>query len=147
MAGDGAGLIRAGEAEGAGDAEVGDLHLSVARDEQVGRADVPVDDAEEAAVGGARGGVRVGEAGQDLVAEVDDEARRESELCRPGALHEGLEGEAGDELHGQEIGAVDAAKVEDLNDVGVNEARGELGLVAKEGDEARLRGQVGGECA
>ena len=63
--------------------------------------------------------------------------------CDGGALHERAEREAVDDVDGEEVGPVDAPEVEHLDDVRVNQARGEFGFVPEEGDEALLLREVG----
>ena len=114
--------------EGAGDAEVGELHDTVGPHEDVGRLDVTVHDA--SLVGDA-------ERERGLAEDRANLARLERRaLCED--LGQRL---AVDELHDEEGQAVVLAVVEDRGDVGVQEAGGVHGLVTEaEGEEALVVG-------
>ena len=109
---------------GARDAEVGDLHLARARQQDVRRRDVAVHDP-------AR--VREVEPFAHLHGHVHRGAERHAAL-RGGGLEEGPQVGAVDVLHGDVERAREAAEVEDLDDVRVRQRDGELGL----GDEPVL---------
>src|SRR6185437_1792258 len=115
------------------EAEVHDLHLAVLRDEDVGGGDVAVDDLERLAV--ALELVGVGEALADAPCDVDGRLDRDGtgELAR--VVHHRLEIRAVDVLHDDEVRPVADADVEDADDVGMREVRGEARLVEEHGDE------------
>src|SRR6185437_6776611 len=115
------------------EAEVHDLHLAVLRDEDVGGGDVAVDDLERLAV--ALELVGVGEALADAPGDVDGRLDRDGpgELAR--VVHHRLQIRAVDVLHDDEVRPVTDADVEDADDVGMREVRGEARLVEEHGDE------------
>jgi hypothetical protein len=119
---------------GDGDAEVGDLHLAGARDQDVRGRDVAMDDVVA---------VREVERADDL----DRDVERGGQGHRPAlvlelAEHRG-EVEAVDVLHGDEQRLADAAEVEDLDDVRVRQPNGHLGLGDEPGGELGITRQLG----
>ena len=115
-----------------GDPEVGDLHLSLRREEHVARLDVAVHDAVA---------VREVEARGDLGRDPGRVHRREAALC-PEDVAERL---ALDVLHDDEVRAVLLAVVVDADDVGVVEPRRVLRLAAEPLDEAGVARELGEE--
>ena len=113
-----------------GDAEVGDLHLALRREQHVPRLDVAVHDAVA---------VREVESGGDLGADPRRVHRREPALG-PEEVAERL---ALDVLHDDEVRAVVLAVVVDADDVGVVEHRRVLRLTAEPLDEARIARELG----
>jgi hypothetical protein len=101
--------------EGAGDAEVGHLHLAVGGQQDVGGLDVTVD--QTLGVGG-------GECGSDSGADLGHSPRQE----RPLRAHHLPEVSPLDELHHHEIGAVVLAPVVNGDDAGVGQVCGGLCL-------------------
>jgi hypothetical protein len=130
-------LVGALRIERPGDAEIDQLDVAAHRQQHVGGRDVAVDDAERLArlVGEAVGVV---ERVEDLV----DDPRRELRLdpaVPDRVLAEQREDvDAVDVLHRDEELIVDLAELEGLGDLGMDEPRGELGLV----DEHRVVGLV-----
>ena len=133
-------LAGGGQAEavgGAGDAEVGDLHLPVGRDQQVGRLHVAVHDA-----GPVRGADRVGRLGHQVADHLGVE--------RLAAAQQRRERLPVDELHHEErarqAGAVRSAEqrglpdVVDRRDARVVQRRGVPGLGLEPGAEQRVVG-------
>jgi hypothetical protein len=114
---------------GARDAEVGDARAALVVDDHVVRLEVAVDDA--ATVGEAR-------RAQDLNDDVD-RARR---VHRAVFAHDRLQRTSGDILHGDVVGAVPLAAVEDGDDVGVRERGRAGGLAPKALDELLVFGEV-----
>ena len=114
--------------QGPGQAEVGDAEPPVGIEQQVGRLDVPVDQA--AAVG-------VVETGGGLDADLHGLLRREQD---PGVV-DLAQAAPGQELEDQVRDAVLLAPVVDLEDVGVVEGGHGLGL----GPEALEEGAVAGQ--
>ncbi len=113
-----------------GDAEVGDLHLTVGADEDVGRLDVAVHHA--AAVGEA-------ERGGDLAGDLRglhraDVAVGPQDVGERAALHV---------LHRHEVGVGVLAPVVHADDVGVVEVGRRLRLAAEALDEVRVDGELG----
>ena len=115
-----------------GDAEVGDLHLAVAGDEDVRRLDVAVDDA-------AR--VGRGERERDRDGRVDGPIGTDASLVAEDV------GEAApvDVLHDDVVGAGRLAPVVDADDVRVVEVGGRLRLAAEALDERRVVRELGEE--
>jgi hypothetical protein len=112
----------------AGDAEIGDRGLAVGVDDHVLRLQVAMDDA-----------VAVGEAGPlEHLANQPDRL-----LGGEAGVDQLLQRAALQVLHGDVIGAVDLAAVEDGDDVGVLEARSRLGLAAEALDELAVLGEAG----
>ncbi len=116
--------------EGAGDAEVGDLHRPVRADQDVGRLDVAVDEP---------GGVGEPEGGGDLGGYLRRLLRREVAV---GAQDVGQRAPI-DVLHGDEVRRGVLAPVEHVDDVGVVEVGRRLGLTAETLDEVRVNGELG----
>ena len=114
------------------DAEVGDLHLAVASDEDVGRLDVAVHHA-------AR--VGRGESERDGDRRVDRTVGADAPL---GAEHLG-EAAPVDVLHDDVVGAGRLAPVVDAHDVGVVEVRRGLRLTPEPLDERRVLRELGEE--
>ena len=108
------------------DAEVGDLHPAVGRDEQVAGLDVAVHEP---------GGVRGLERGGRLRDDVEHLVGGEHVL----ALEDRRQRLAGHELHDEEGAAVFLAVVEDAGDALVVHERGVAGLGAEALEEARGR--------
>ena len=113
-----------------GDAEVGDLHLAVGADEDVGRLDVAV---------GEAGLVGEAECGRDLARDLGrllggELAVGAQDLGERPALHV---------LHGDEVGAGVLAPVVDVDDVGMAQVGGRLRLAPKALDEVRVDGELG----
>jgi hypothetical protein len=131
----------AGAGSGAGDAEVEDLHGARVAQHDVVRADVAVHDAEGAAEFVAAG-VGVGEAGRDLVGDVRGDDDGDALAVAADGVDQAHEVLALDELHRQVEAAVDLAEVEDLDDVGVVEAEGDLRLVDEHPRELGLVGEL-----
>ena len=128
----GLGLLR--RAQHLGDAEVRDDGTAVAREHDVRRLHVAVDDPE---------GVRVREGVRDLGDDPRHLARREP-LPVLGELDEPVpEGPTLEVLHRHEVAAVHVVEVEDLDDVGVAEARDGLGLTAEALEEVGILGEAG----
>ena len=127
---------------GLGDAEVDQLDLALVRDEDVGRADIAVDDVEVAAVLVALV-VRVVEALGDLH---DDEASL-GDRHRPALLLAPREDVAqvlaGDVLEGDVEAVALLTQIVDLGDVPVVELAGDLGLVLEHRDELVILRDVG----
>jgi hypothetical protein len=116
--------------EGAGDAEVGDLHRAGRADEDVRRLDVAVD--ETSGVGEAEGG-------GDLAGDLRRLLRREVAV---GAQDVGQRAPV-DVLHGDEVRGGVLAPIEDVDDVRVVEVGGRLGLAAEALDEVGVDGELG----
>ena len=132
---------------GLGDAEVGDLHLALPREQNILRRDVAVDDAERPPVLVAAT-VRVIERLGDLGREEHRHAERHGHLQATAAREHRGEVEPRHVLHRDEVAGglarriVDAAEIEHLDDVGVREPHRELRLVDEHVDELRVRGQL-----
>ena len=128
----GLGQVRlGGRVHGPGDAEVGDLHLAVRSDQDVGRLDVAV--GEPGLVGEAE---RSGDLARDLGSLLGGELLvRLEDLGEGAALHV---------LHGDEVGAFVAAPVVDVDDVGMAEVGGRLGFAAEPFDEVRVDARTRG---
>ena len=123
-------VVLAGRVHRPGDAEVGDLHLAVGPDQDVGRLDVAVHHTT---------GVRVAERGGDLVGDLGglhavDVAVGAQDVGKRAALHV---------LHGHEVGVGVLAPVVHGDDVGVGEVRSGLSLAAEALDEVRVGGELG----
>ena len=118
------------------DAEVGDLHLALVAKQDVLRAHVPVHDLQWLAVVALRA-VRVVEGLGDLRPDPEAQAEAQRRLARPAEAQRGREVPAPQVLHGDEVAALLFAEVEDLDDVGVAQPRGDLGLSHQELREAR----------
>ena len=128
-------------ARGLGETEVGNLHLALAADEDVGRAHIAMNDAEQSAFA-VFALVRVGERLADLDADLDRDGGWEGAPARAGELHQGLEVCAIHILHDDEVGFAGAADIEDRDDVGVAEREREAGLVKEHVDELGVRGEL-----
>jgi len=130
-------------AQGAGDAEVAQPHLTLERHEHVGRGHVAVDDAQRLS-GRVALAVGVVEAAQHLAHDEDRELRREPDLGLAQRAEQLVEVEPLHVLHGDEQPVALATEVEHLHDVGVSEPRRQLGLGHQhllEGAVARKLGQ------
>ena len=126
-----------------GDPEVEDLHGAGEGDHDVVGADVAVDDADRRAVVVALV-VGVGEAGRGLMGDVGGDHRRDPLAAAGDRVEEAHQVDALDQLHRQVEVAVDLAEVEDLDDVGVVEAEGDLRLVD---EHPRVLGLIGAVAA
>ena len=119
-----------GRVHGPGDAEVGDLHLAVRTDQDVGRLDVAVGEpglVGEPERGGDLGGDLGGLLGGEPLVGLQDLGERAT-------LHV---------LHRDEVGAFVLAPVVDVDDVGVAEVGGGLGLAAEALDEVGVDRELG----
>ncbi len=135
----GVGLLELGRR--LGETEVGELHLAPLGDEDVGRRDVAVNDAQLFALL-AEGLVGVAEPATGLDADVDRLLHREALARLAQALDHRLEVHPVDELHDDEVGVVRRADVEDGDDVGVAQAGPQAGLVQEHRDEVLVLGEV-----
>src|SRR5665213_1852294 len=108
-----------------GDAEVGDLYLAIARDQNVARLDVAVNDTVA---------MRVTEGRRDLRYQSRRMRRRERS---PAAQHVG-ERRAVHQFHDNEVRAVVFAPVKDRHDVRMREVRRRLGFATEALDEQRV---------
>ncbi len=114
--------VLGGGAHRLGQPEVGDLDPAVVGDEDVLGLDVTVDQA---------GAVRGRQCGHHRLEQREGAGGRERRLLADGVTQR----VAGDQLHGQEDGAVVVALVEDRHDVGVRELRRRPGLGHEAGRE------------
>ena len=133
------GSVRPARSDRARDAEVGELHLALERDEDVVGGDVAVHEPE-----------RAGHASESRCACASPRAtsaatwtargtpKRHAQLARP--LGDAAEVAAAHELHRDVVAAVDLVELEHLDDVGVAEARGEPRLLDEHPDEVAPRG-------
>jgi hypothetical protein len=112
-----------------GDAEVGDQNPTVARQQDVGRLDVAVDEA--AGVGGTEGIGHLGADGEYGV-----------ELEGPVLVEVGPHGGADHQLHDDGVDAVLGEGVVDRDDGGVGQPGGGDGLAPESLDEGMVAGQV-----
>ena len=87
--------------------------------------------------------VRVGEPATDLAADVGDQLRPRRAERLPDRAHRLGQVVAADVLHRDEVLALDRAQLEDVDDVGMVEARGQLRLLDEHLDERRVIGEVG----
>ncbi|PRP92123.1 hypothetical protein ENSA5_51420 [Enhygromyxa salina] len=126
-----------------GQAEVGQLDLAVPRDQQVGRRDVAVDDAEVLAGLGVVEVVGVLESLERLVEDPDDQRQRHPTAALLEELQQLLEGRALDVLHDDEVGLIGFTEVEDRDDVGVVEVQAQPRLVEEHPNEALILEQAG----
>ena len=115
-----------------GDAEVGDLHLAVAADEDVAGLDVAVDEP---------GGVGRGERARHGGPDAGDLARRQGAA----ALEDGREVLPVDQLHDDVRAGRVRAVVVDGHDVRVAQRRGRLGLLAEARREVGIAQVLGAE--
>ncbi len=126
---------------GGRDAEVGDLHRAFVGEQDVLRGDVAVDDLQRRA-GVVLLLVGVVQALGGLGDHPRAEPRGDARALGLGAGHQHAEVRALDVFHREELPLVAAVvELEDLDDVGVVEARGELRLLDEHGAEAS-RGEV-----
>ncbi len=101
------------------------------------RGDVPVDDPERTPA--LREPVRVGEAARHLHGDLHRARQAEPDAALPGALDHAAEVPPAHELHRDVVPAVDLVELEDLDDVGVAEPRGEARLLDEHPDEVAPR--------
>ena len=123
------------------DAEVDDLGVAVVRHEEVVRRDVAVDEAEELSVLSAELVGRV-EAVRRVCAHAGRELHGDALASLLHAAHDLAEGLAVEVLHGDPVGVVVLAEIEDLRDVRVVDARGDAGLVEEHVDELIVLDEV-----
>ena len=126
---------------GVGDAEVAQLHVAPAGDEHVRGRDVPVDQAHGPALGVA-GVVGVVQGVQHLHGDEHGDGQGQPHLLAGGRAQQRQGVEAVDELEGDEVLALHLAEVDDLDDLRVDELRGQLRLVDEHRDEVLVRRQV-----
>lgn len=139
-----AGADVAGDGGHGGDPEVGQLHHAVARDEDVGRGDVAVDQAERAIVAVARG-VGVGERGADRLDDEQGGRDPEGVAATLQVASELGQRDAVDVLHHQVGRVVVDADVEELHDVAVSEALHDLGLGEQQRRDVGPAGELAAE--
>jgi hypothetical protein len=129
----GLGLVRALWIGGAGDAEIDELDVAARGQQHVGGRDVAVDDVDRLAVVVGEV-VRVIEGVEHLVADPRGERGIDTAALLGAFAEQGEHVDALDVLHGDEQHVALAGELEGLRDLGVDQARGELGLV----DEHRV---------
>src|SRR5205085_1797938 len=105
-----------------GDAEIGHLHRTVGKHENIRRLDIAVNNTLA---------VRIVERVENLRHDLHNGCRRETLV----ALEAFLELAPFDELHGDEPGAAFFSEIVDRNDVGVTQASGGLRLASKARDD------------
>jgi hypothetical protein len=127
---DAGGGVLCGGTDGLGQPEVGDLDPAVVGDQHVLRLDVAVDQP---------GPVGRGQRGHDGLEQRQRPCGGEWRLLADGVAH----GVAGDQLHGQEDGAVVVPLVVDPDHVGVGEPRGRPSLAHEPGRELVVVAQPG----
>src|SRR5262249_22593142 len=125
-----------------GQAEVHQLHLTILADEDVGRRDVAVHDAERPAGVGIANVVRVGEALANLHHQVQRVRDAHPLALALERLDDGLQVRAVDVLHDDEVHALGNADVEHLDDVGVLQMQREPRLIQEHADELFVLGEV-----
>ncbi len=119
------------------DAEVGELHLPRAADENVARRYVAVHDAKRPSELVQRL-VREGQRAQHLVRDEQGTRQRKSLAARRHGAEQLGAGDAIDILHGHEQVAVALAEIDDLDDVRVGQRSTDTRLVAEHLHEARV---------
>ena len=127
-----------------GDAEVGELHVALERDQDVLRADVAVDDQHGLARARPSCGARTrgpSRPGSTIsTREVERHAQARARVARRRMVRRSRPVHV---LHGDVVALVDLAEVEDLDDVRVGEAGDHLGLVDEHVHEFLVVREVG----
>ena len=121
------GPVEPARAERAGDPEVGELHLALEGDEDVLGRHVPVDEPGRAPF--RHGPVGVGERASHLVGDVHGARQAEAHVQLAATVEHRAQALPVDELHGDGVAPLDEIEPEDVDDAGVVERGGHLGLL------------------
>ena len=134
-------LLRVHLADGLRDAKVQQLHATGSQQHDVGRAHVAVDDVQRLAVGRGQP-VRVAEPQRHLMSDVNGDGDGKGPLPFAQRPQHRQQVAATQQLHGQEIAAVDLPEVEYLHHVRVVQQGRDARLVHEHLDEVRGAGAI-----